>query len=608
MMIDQWATTIVRGLIDIELLLRKHIFIELFIIACILILLGIIYFRTRFFVSNAMNRYQLLLYITHEFRKPFHQSKIFTSILEHIRTTIPTIKGVMLVIYSTTSDKERLRVSSGLNHKTVEAFRITKQLRKNLESHKCILIDDPTLVDLEGKEMRRSLVIPLVVHSHVVGFFLAAYRRQHLRQLDEMFCKVVAEQISVELAGRLLQRKLDEYTRGLSLVEYSYESIVDNLPSGVIALDTDLQILLHNRSMERIFPIKQHLDKKYPDMWRNTGVYQLMKRFVGRLEEEKKLVTAHKISYSAGKYNKVINVMGYPLFDMHNEIIAYIIIHQDITEQHTLEQELYTTQQRAQRELEQKVRLATGELVASNKELMRLNKLKSEFVSIISHELKTPMTSIKGYVTLLLSGRMGEITDQQRHSLRIVAEESDRLANLINDVLDLSRLESGKTTLHTSSSTLHEVISQGISVIAPQAKDKQITLEYKETKAASASIEIDTAKIKQVIINLLSNAVKFTNEGGKVTVKVFDRCTHLECKVIDTGIGISSENIKHLFEPFFQGEEHLTRNAAGTGLGLTISKHIMELHGGTIKVESVVDKGTSVIITLPKTLSAQSVG
>ena len=225
-----------------------------------------------------------------------------------------------------------------------------------------------------------------------------------------------------------------------------------------------------------------------------------------------------------------------------------------------------------------------------------VSRLKDEFISTVSHELKTPLTSMKLYAGLLREGKLGRLHKKQKDALSVIDKETDRLNALITDLLDLSRLESGKAKLDLSEFDLHHVVNDKLYL--NMAKKKKIDVSLKVPK--DFIITADRNKIKQVFINLFSNSVKFTPEKGKIKIsaKMFE--TEWELCVSDTGKGIEKHKIPKLFDKFYQAEDFMTRTQGGTGLGLAIVKHIVDLHKGRIRVESDIGKGTRISIMFPK--------
>ena len=223
---------------------------------------------------------------------------------------------------------------------------------------------------------------------------------------------------------------------------------------------------------------------------------------------------------------------------------------------------------------------------------------KSEFVSIVAHELRTPMTSIKGYTDLVLSGAAGKVTDAQENFLGVVKSNADRLSTLVADLLDLSRIETGRVVLHSESFSLGPVIEEVVTSLRSLAEECQVTVDT-QIPTGLPPVNADRDRVVQVLTNLLSNACSYTPAGGSAVVSVHRADGVLQTDVSDTGIGIPPSQMERLFNRFERGDHELVRQRPGTGLGLPIVKSIVEMHGGRIWVESEVDQGSTFSFTLP---------
>jgi signal transduction histidine kinase len=233
-------------------------------------------------------------------------------------------------------------------------------------------------------------------------------------------------------------------------------------------------------------------------------------------------------------------------------------------------------------------------LAEQNQQLLETDRLKDEFVALISHDLRTPLTSIMGYLELLGDGRL---TDDQRSYLEIVDRNADRLLRLVNDLLFVARLEAGQLELRPSELDLAAIVRQSVSEAEPRAAAKGIALSC--TADGVAAVQADKGRIFQLLDNLVSNAIKFTPEGGDVEVSVARVNGTVQLEVADTGIGIDANELHQLFERFFRASTAAQRQIPGTGLGLYIARAIVEAHGGSIAVESEPGHGTSFRIDLP---------
>ncbi len=240
------------------------------------------------------------------------------------------------------------------------------------------------------------------------------------------------------------------------------------------------------------------------------------------------------------------------------------------------------------------------ELEKANEDLKRLDNLKSIFVSSVSHELRTPLTVIKEFISLMLEGHGGSLTDSQKEYLGIAHKNILRLTNLIDTLLDFSRIESGKgLQLKFEPARLMEVVEDASMTLAQTLDEKRITLENR-LDPESPQVLIDRNRLIEVFINLINNGVKFTPAGGRITIDtkgLTEKRDYLKVVVSDTGIGIPQEDLPRVFDRFYQGQS--TGISMGSGLGLAITKEIIEGHQGTIQAESRLGSGTSFIFTLP---------
>lgn len=242
----------------------------------------------------------------------------------------------------------------------------------------------------------------------------------------------------------------------------------------------------------------------------------------------------------------------------------------------------------------------THDLDEANKHLTELDKMKDEFLSLASHELRTPMTAIKGYVWMVQNGKAGVITDTTRNYLDIVYKSTERLIHLVNDMLDISRIESGKVQLHPEPVNIPDIINQVKNEFSAQARDKQMSLSASVIDSLP-QISADKDKITQVLENLVGNAMKYTPEGGKITLSAIPKDSTVEISVTDTGKGISAEDLPKLFTKFTRlgGESLTTFSQPGTGLGLYLAKQYIELHHGKIWAASTLGSGSTFTFSLP---------
>lgn len=277
------------------------------------------------------------------------------------------------------------------------------------------------------------------------------------------------------------------------------------------------------------------------------------------------------------------NVVITALFDKNGVHKGFAKVTRDLTERKRYEDTLFDAN----------VRLET-----SFKELQRLNELKDEFVSLASHQLRTPATGVKQYLGLLIEGYMGDLTEQQMDSLQKAYESNERQIEIVNDLLQVAQLDAGKVNLKRQyinlRTLIEDVINEQIEIF--KTRQQQITLAMPQH---AITANVDPVRFRMVIENLIDNASKYTMAKGKISVSLTSNKEFCKIIVQDTGVGIKKADIKKLFEKFTRLTNPLTKNVSGSGLGLYWASKIVQLHGGHIDIESEVKKGTTFTIVLP---------
>ena len=269
--------------------------------------------------------------------------------------------------------------------------------------------------------------------------------------------------------------------------------------------------------------------------------------------------------------------------------LRIVIGHENITKQKRAEELIH----QYANQLELRVKERTAELV-------RANRVKDEFLANMSHELRTPLTGILGASEMLLGGYQGEISEKQALTVEMITNSGQHLLGLINDILDVSKIEAGKLELKLEGILVDDICHSSLAFVKQLAMKKSITVEYSSALNAQR-IFADPKRLKQILVNLLNNAVKFTREKGSVHLEVSSdsEANCIVFSVTDDGIGISPENLQKLFAPFVQVDSSLSRQYEGTGLGLALVKKLVELHGGHVSVESELGKGSRFQFTIP---------
>ena len=274
-----------------------------------------------------------------------------------------------------------------------------------------------------------------------------------------------------------------------------------------------------------------------------------------------------------------------PVCDVNGNIVMIQSVVRDITQRKAAEEEL---------------RKSRDQLSAANIALQKASQTKNEFLANMSHELRTPLNGILGMSEILLEEIRGPLNERQNNMVSIIESSGQHLLSLINDILDLSKIEAGKFDLHLEDVSIMSVCQTSLTFIKEPAAKKNIRVEF-EIDPHVHAVYADIRRLKQILINLLSNAVKFTMPKGQVILKVTpDIGNHMiNFSVIDNGIGISVDDQKRLFTPFSQVDSSLTREYEGTGLGLALVAELVTLHGGSVKLESEVGKGSTFVVSIP---------
>lgn len=249
-------------------------------------------------------------------------------------------------------------------------------------------------------------------------------------------------------------------------------------------------------------------------------------------------------------------------------------------------------------ELERNLAVAHAEEVKRvNQELLEIDRLKDEFLSVVSHELRTPLTSIRGFTQMLGSDKTGRLNEKQHRCVERIESNGQRMHRLVNDLLDFAKIHAGSFSVAPEQVRYRPLVEEVVTLLHPMADEKRLEIEI--DVQAPAAVSLDGHRIAQVITNLVGNSIKFTPAGGRIRIEAYTRGDELVTEVADTGSGIAAEDIPKVFKPFVQLDMSSTRKASGTGIGLSICKAIVEAHGGTIGLRSVLGAGTTFYFTLP---------
>jgi PAS domain S-box-containing protein len=297
---------------------------------------------------------------------------------------------------------------------------------------------------------------------------------------------------------------------------------------------------------------------------------------------------------SADGTERPIDESGAPIRNRDGRTIGVVLVFRDVSERRRIELDRQSAAAERDRLLEAER--------AARTDAERASRVKDEFVAMVSHELRTPLNAILGWTQLMMRGQQDRAVLER--GLDVIARNTRLQAQLISDLLDISRIVSGKLQLDVQSVDLHDLVADALDTIAPEAEAKQLTIR-KELDEAAGIVAGDPARLQQIVWNLLSNALKFTPAGGRIDVSVRRRNGNADLRVADTGVGIKPDVLPYVFDRFHQADRSITRRFGGLGLGLAIVKHLTELHGGAVRAESPGEgQGAVFTVSLPTSGSA----
>ena len=413
-------------------------------------------------------------------------------------------------------------------------------------------------------------------------------------------------------------RQIQNRDSDLRESEERMRSVLETSPVGISIYDETGQCFVVNDSLAKMIAAtkEQVLQHNYNELesWKISGTLDKAKSAL------KENITKRHELIGESTFGQTVRLDCY-LVPFSSGRLLFMA--HDITNRILAEEAL----QKANDELEAKVRERTTELEEANTRLIEASQLKSQFLANMSHELRTPLNSIIGFTGIILQGIVGELNDEQKKQLNMVYESAKHLLGLINDILDLSKIEAGKIEIIPAEFEIRELIQTVEKMVFPMIEKKGLTLQVAVSEDVPPTIYNDKNRIKQVLINLLSNAIKFTESGEITLISDFglgnadlrnsahfiknDRAkrynkseiripqSEIVFSVADTGIGIKPEHLSEIFDEFKQIEGPLKEKPTGTGLGLAISKKMVEMMEGRIWVESVYEKGTCFQFAIP---------
>ena len=426
--------------------------------------------------------------------------------------------------------------------------------------------------DANSQEDKAVLAVPLLSGDAALGVLLLFHPRSDYFTEDHLqLVMTIGHQLASAINNAHLYTLVQESAERLGILlranqadAAKSQAILEAIADGVMVTDAAGQVILFNAAAARILgtPRRAMLGQNIKDL---SGLYgaagsswaALVAGWQTRHADEETPFIEERLEIE----DRTVSVHLSPVH-LDTEFLGTVSVFRDIT-----------------REVE-------------------VARMKSDFVSTVSHELRTPMTSIKGFVDLILLGAAGQVSGEQRRFLNIVKSNVDRLAALVGDLLDLSRIETGRLRLKLEPVSISDVLQNVLDSLRGRIEEKGLEL-IAEVPGGLPLVVGDRNRLIQILTNLLANAYQYTLSGGQIRVTVSQRDTALQVRVADTGIGISEEDQAKIFGRFFRADHQVVRDTDGTGLGLSIVKSLVELHGGELWLDSTLGKGSEFSFSLP---------
>ncbi|GIK56007.1 MAG: GAF domain-containing protein [Chloroflexi bacterium] len=536
-------------------------------------------------LNEESNRVKVLLRINTELSASLDQDRVLTKALDLVNEVASATDGAILLLNQETNEfdfRATLNKEKQLTHRSIPSG-----LKRDeglagwmLQNRTAVIVydtkQDPRWLELPTSSTYRSVLgVPLITNEEVMGVLLLfhtdpnAFTTQQLELVEAAAIQVANAINNASLYNLIFDQadQLGTILRGEIIQKANLQAILESIADGVIVANNKNEIEIANASASKILaiprqqligkPINQLLGVygQFGDTWMSTindwaknsdqipqGIY-----LADQLAIEEKYVSIHLS----------------PVLSESN-FFGTVSIFRDITKD------------------------------------VEVDRLKSEFVSTVSHELRTPMTSIKGYADLMLMGAAGQLTDSQIRYLKVIKSNADRLHDLVNDLLNISRIETGKTTLDLRPLDIPQIIEQTVGHLHGRIQHEEKPMVIKtEITPGLPLVNADHTRVTQILTNLVDNAFNYTPANGQITIHARATEAHVYISISDNGIGISKENREKIFDRFFRADDEAVQKVSGTGLGLAIVRSLIEMHGGYLQVESELGKGSTFTFNLP---------
>jgi two-component system phosphate regulon sensor histidine kinase PhoR len=379
-------------------------------------------------------------------------------------------------------------------------------------------------------------------------------------QVDQFMITVrrAAEKRRLEGIAKRLEEERARNLYDLGLEKSRLKTIIHCMGNGVLVTNQNLEVVLHNPALMRLLEVSVNQAKPFPlsEIIRDEILTDTLKQILAGESREHEAAVQE---IQAGTH--VLRAISAPLFGPESSVVGSVTVLENISD------------------------------------FKQLDRMKSDFVNMVAHELRSPLVAMQQMNHVLLEGMAGPLGEKQQGFVGRESKKIEGLLDLINDLLDVAKIEAGQFVQHQVPTDLSQVIDECIGLLEPQAQEQGVTLSYvcQDLKPVKA----DPKSMEEIFSNLISNAINYSPEGGKIAVTAKGLGEYIEIRVEDTGIGIPPEELPKIFDKFYRVKHPKTRQVIGTGLGLAIVKGAVEAHQGSIDVESTLDKGTTFRILLP---------
>jgi signal transduction histidine kinase len=379
-------------------------------------------------------------------------------------------------------------------------------------------------------------------------------------QIEQFLATVnrAAEKRKLEQKARHLQKENIQNLYDLNLEKSRLKTIINYMANGVIVTNRNMEVVLYNPAIMRLLETSTEMENPVPavEIINDASLIDTLTSILNDESSDKECISQE---IQSGAY--FLRAISAPVLGPDEHVVGAVTVLENITA------------------------------------FKQLDQMKSDFVNMVAHELRSPLVSIRQLNGVILEGLAGPLGEKQTDYINRGVKKIDALLGLINDLLDVAKLEAGKYVQRLVPTDLGKIIEETVALLEPRAKKQGIELTFscKDLKP----VRSDPKNMEEIFNNLISNAINYSPEGGKVAVTAQGQGEYLEIKVKDTGVGISKEELPKIFDKFYRVKNPKTRDVMGTGLGLAIVKGVVDAHNGTIDVDSVEDKGTTFRILLP---------